>query len=246
MTRRLQWLVALLSLLSALGSGAYAYAEFDRLIASATVVVPAVSIPPYTLVTPGLLTTKEVPRPILNEDVYTSPEELAGRITTVPLAPGMLVYRAFAVDPAAFRLTDDPALEVVSFPVDPARAVGGQVRVGQWINVYRVALARPDALGQALSAEALLRERSAAAEVLAAAVPVVDVRSDRGERVTEPIADPRRSGASSANARTVPLQILTVAVPPEVARAIIALVVEERAEYALWVSLAPLAVEVSP
>ena len=38
---------------------------------------------------------------------------------------------------AAFRYTDDPALEVVSFGVDPERAVGGQVQIGHRVNVYK-------------------------------------------------------------------------------------------------------------
>ena len=247
------WLLitGIISLLAALGGGYYAYRFYYSLVTTANVVTVSVPVPPYTLLTPDMLEEKTVPRGILDEPVYRSPEELAGKVTTTALAPGQIVYRHQAVPPAAFRYTDDPTLEVVSFPVDPARAVGGQVRIGHRVNVYRVLRLKTPALpeGEAIPLAAL---KGAEAEVLAEAVPVVDVRSRSGEPAgarTAPSEIERSARPDRQQQR--PLQILAVAVDHATAEKLVELAVEEEGDYELWVTLAPLTttvavVEVSP
>ena len=83
--------------------------------------------------------------------------------------------------------------------------------------------------------------KGAEAEVLAEAVPVVDLRSGRGEPSMDYYLQgiPGQEGGSE-NTRRQPLQVITVAVPPDVAKKLVELAVEERGDYALWVTLAPI------
>ena len=71
-----------------------------------------------------------MPRPLLEEAIYANARDLIGKVAAVPLRPGMIVYKSFVVAQAQYRLVDDPSLAVVSFPVNPARAVGGQLQPG--------------------------------------------------------------------------------------------------------------------
>ncbi len=230
-----KWLfvVAVISLLAAVSMWAFAWAQYDRVVATTPIVVPAEVIEPYTIITASMLEMKNLPRPLVDEPIYVARSEVMGKIATQKLLPGQLIYRHQAVRPAEFRLVDDPALEVVSFPVDPARAVGGQVKVGQRINIYRAARGK---LPPEASAKELIHLTGAEVELLAESVQVVDVRTQKGEKAGE-------WDRSKGNARSVrPLQIITVAVSPEVAREIVRLAVEEKGNYQLWVTLSPLKV----
>jgi len=255
MSRKVRFIVALVALAVALGSGYYAWRFYDSQVSTAEVVTLTMPVAPYTLVTEDLVEMREVPRGVLAEPIYQTPEQVVGKIAVMPLVPSQLIYRHQMVSPTQFRYTNDPGLEIVSFPVEPERAVGGQLRIGHRINVYRVR--ELGALG--LQAQGLrvgnvglpaLEEggaipimaiKGAEAEVLAEAVPVVDLRSDRGEPSMDYYLQgiPGRDDAGES-ARRQPLQVITVAVPPDTAKKIIELAVEERGDYALWVTLAPL------
>lgn len=246
MKRQDKWflVVGLLSLLAALGGGLYAYRFYDSLVTTARAVTVTGPVPPYTPLTPDLLVARDVPRGILQEPIYRTAEELVGRVTTVALRPGQLIYRHQAVGPVAFRYTDDPSLEVVSFPVDPERAVGGQIQIGHQVNVYRVRKAsrssgapRPSAASETVVVP--VEGRGAQAELLAEGIPVVDVRAKQGEPANRAAA-PSQIEQSARPESNKPLQILTVAVDHETALSLVELAVEEQGEYEIWVSLAPL------
>ncbi len=234
------FLIGVVSLAAAVAAWWYANQQFDRLVLTMTVVVPAQAIPPYTLIGPDMLTTKDVPRTLASEPIYTEAAQVAGKISTVPLAPGMLLYQAFAVPPEQFRLVSDPSLEVVAFPVSPSAAVGGEVRAGQRINIYRAVVdpSRFTALAQAqqglLDPVNLLAASAAAVETLAGDVLVVAVQSGQGQRLVN-------AGSDGSGTQPQPLQIITVAVSPATAAKIVQLVAEGKASVELWVSLAPLA-----
>ena len=188
MIRRIwMFLVAGVALVTALGAAWVAESQYETLIATTELVVPAVDIPPYTLVAPALLTTRSVPAPLANEPVYHTAADVAGKIARVPLAAGRLIYADQAVSPARFRYTDDERLEVLSFPVAPEQAVGGQIKAGMRINLYRVALPNGSlALPGNLNAVAPLTPTprptapAVRVELLAGSVPVVDVRASGG------------------------------------------------------------------
>lgn len=254
-TRIVTLIIGLLSLAAGAFAATYAYREYNRLVATADIVVPAAPVPPYTRITPDVLKVRQVPRPLLQEPVYQTAEQLVGKISTVPLIPDEPVYLAYAVSLAQFRLSSDPQLEVVSFPVDPAQAVGGQVRAGSRINIYRAAVRRPSeaaASSTPVGFGELSRAVSttlSAVEVLASYVQVVDVRGGRGEPVralgttgdpaTATTNDSARTSSTGQTQQQVPLQIVTVAVPPEVAGKIVGLAAEQKAGVQLWVSLTP-------
>ena len=233
------WLlvVGALSLLAAGGGGLYAYRFYDALVTTATAVTVAAPVPPYTVLTEAMLVERDVPRGILEEPIYRTAEELVGRVTTTNLSPDQLIYRHQVVAPPAFRYTDDPALEVVSFGVDPERAVGGQVQIGHKVNVYRAkktsgGTATPHA-GTATDPDA----EDVGAELLAQAIAVVDVRARQGEPANR-VTAPSQIEQGARPETTKPLQILTVAVDPETARDLVDLAVD--GEYEIWVSLSPL------
>jgi len=231
------WPVVLLIFALLVGGGVFAYASrsFDRLVATRPLVVAAVPLPPYTIVTEDMLIVRELPRVLEAEPIYLEPAEVVGRITTGPIPAGALLYRAQVVAPAQFRLA--PAeLEVVSIPVDPARAVGGQIEIGHVVNIYRVALER-NTLGENSLPE-LLEGKGAAAELLVTA-PVVDVRDSRGLPTNEQQAASQIEREGQVTAENRPLQIVTLAVPPELVQPVVELAVEQSSsEYELWLSLA--------
>ena len=137
------FLLALVSLLAGATTMVYASKRAESLLVSRLLVVPAAHIPSYTVIRPEMLAKKEFPRTLADEPLYAREEELVGKITTVPLQPGQLVYHSQAVPLSTFRWTSDPALEVLSFPVDPARSVAGQIQIGHRVTIYRLVSVRP-------------------------------------------------------------------------------------------------------
>jgi len=228
--RKATLVISSLAFLAAVVVGWAAYQWFDAMVISRPIVVAKETIPPYTLVTADLLTVRDLPAPLADEDIYTEPGEVIGQLTTTFIPAGALIYRPYAVPPAAFRYVDDPALEVLSFPVDPNKAVGGQVRIGQRVNVWRIVRGQP----QGLSATAALSTSLAASELLLPDVLVVDVRSSRGE----PVGQPAGESQAQRGSQTVPLTILTVALPVSDTHKLTTLMGEVHLNADLWVSLA--------
>lgn len=244
MSRRTQIIIGVIALVAAAGTGLLLYANFNRMVTTAQVVTPAKVIPAGALIEESLLGVREVPRPLLNEDIYVRREELVGKVAVVPLRPGMVVYRSFAVPLKEYRLVDDPAYTVVSFPVDPARAVGGQIQPGHRVDIWQLAASPPNTSGELAE---IMGTGWATATVLARNVLVVDVRSSAGQAVARsPQAVPgqvQQDRGQQSPASGGMLQILTVAVPPDVAREILTLVAKQQARsggVAIWVSLSPM------
>lgn len=239
MSRKAQIIIAVITAVIGIAVLIVARTTFGRMVTTATIVTPAVDIPAGALISPEMLEEREVPRPLLEEDIYVRSSDLVGQVAVVHLAPGMVVYRPFAVSQDEFRLTDDPTLAVVSFPIDPSRGVGGQLQSGHHIDIWRLVGVRPSS---AVTLTEMAATDWSTATLLVEAATVVDVRAQSGQAVARsPQALPgyvdedgqRRSSSGS-------LQIVTVAVPPDVARDILALVAEEQAGAELWVSLSPL------
>lgn len=227
-------------MVAAAAIGLYARARFERLVATRQIPVAAEDIPPYTLISEEMVTLREMPKTLQFEPIHLSRETLLGKMSTIPIPRGALFYEEFAVPPSEFRYVEDEYLEIISFPVDPAKAVGGQVRPFQRINVYRIARGMID---HGAPPEAVIAQAGAAVEVLAEDVLVVDVRSTRGEPAgVSPEGNPSQLERQAATGTQVlPLSILTVAVEPQVAGEITRLMGETQGQYDLWVSLAPLA-----
>lgn len=252
MKSRLALGIALISFLIALGVGWFAESQYQQLVATTELVVPVVEIPPYTVVVPQMFKVRAFPAPMADESVYQSLEQVAGKISTITLRPDQLVYRNQLVSLREFRYSEDERLEVISFPIKPEQAVGGQVKLGQRINIYRLVLqAAPNqAVIGSPDPKVWLASPGAGIEVMQSDVLVVDVRSTQGSPIVQPPkvqsqnsgdAVLQSSDSSSSNTNR-PLTILTVAVPPEVAKDILRLAGESQiaSRYLLWVSLAPL------
>lgn len=242
MSRKTMILIALLAAVAAVVVGWYVQRTFASMVTTTEIVTPAVPIPAGALIRPDMLETKVVPKPLLEEDIYVRAQELAGRVAITPLQPGMVIYRSFVVPAKEYRLTDDPTLEVVSFPVDPAKAVGGQLQPGNRVDIWRLAAARPTATNDASE---LAAQTFATATLLVENVPVVDVRAGSGQAYArQPQAMPGDTSQDQQQTSSgLALQILTVAVPREAAEVILSLVAEQRAGMQLWVTLAPLTAE---
>ena len=236
MNRRTQLILGVVALIFAAVAGYGVYTYFERLTTTATVPVPQVPIPAGALITADLLQEREVPRMLLREPIYTTLESLAGQVAQIPLQPGLVIYQAHAVPPQEYRFVTDPTLSVVSVPVDPARAVGGQIQPGHTVDLWAL---------PALSADASPAATLTATLVLTDA-PVVDVRSSQGRAVARQAqAVPGQYTAgdeqATANSQQAPLQILTLALPVTQTETLMSwLTAEENGRAVLWTALAPL------
>jgi Flp pilus assembly protein CpaB len=236
MNRRTQMILGFAALILALGAGYGVYTYFDRLTTTATVPVPQVPIPAGALISPELLQEREVPRTLLKEPIYTALEGLVGQVAQIPLQPGLVVYRAHAVPPQDYRLVSDPALSVVSVPVDPARAVGGQVQPGHTVDIWALPKLGTDVGPTATLTATLVLEDT----------PVVDVRTSQGQAVARQAqAVPGQYTAGDeqqpSTSQQAPLQILTVALPVTETETLMGwLTAEENGRAVLWTALAPL------
>jgi len=257
-TRRWQLLVGIVALAAAVLAGQYAYTQYNQIVSTAPVAVAAAPIAPYTLVTPDMLQVRNLPRPLIAEPIYTAPDELVGKMTTQVLMPGQIIYHHQVVAPQAFRLAS-PDLEVVSLPVSVEQAVGGAIRNGSRINLYRMVTDQSLVQG-GLGVGYNGRTRNALAStetsitstqfsevmLLAENVPVVDVREKSGGPATQDTsptsgttAAGNRPQAQSSSSQRVPIQIVTLAVRHDVAQDIVRLMGESGAAVKFWLTLAP-------
>jgi len=245
MERKFLSAVVILGVVVAALSGIYAKRQFERFVITTTVVTAKVDIPSHAVIPSELLTTREVPKSFLGEPIAKTAQEVAGKVTLAPIKAGSLIYLNQLVNLSQWRLSGNPTLEIISFPISPERAVGGQIKRGNKINIYRIAIARPEmepSGGSPSPAEELLAEKGAAVELLAEDVPVVDVRAGRGEPAGEVVTTQGGvlPGGGKTEAKTVPIAILTVAVPPETAKEIMCLQGEMKVGYYLWVTFGPM------
>ena len=237
MSRKTQTMLGVLALLLALVSGVGAYWFLGTFAATTTVPVPCQIIPAGALISPALLEDREVPRTLLQEPIYTKVDDLLGKVAQVPLYPGIVVYHHYAVPLREYRFVDDPSLVVVSLPVDPARAVGGQIQPGHRVDLWQL----PQTRGQ--------REEETTtpltATLVLSDVLVVDVRANQGQAVARrPQAVPGQvqsnTSQNQSGTANVPLQILTVALPVNQTSTLMDWVAaEENGLAVLWVTLAP-------
>ncbi len=235
LNRKTQTLVGLLALLLAVLSGGAVYWFLGTFAATTRLPVPNQPIPAGALITTALLTEREVPRALRQEPIYTEASDLVGKVAQIPLAPGQVIYHQHAVPLRDYRLVDDPQLVVVSVPLSPDRAVGGQIQPGHRVDVWTLPLTRQ-------REDVVLTATLVLTDVL-----VVDVRASQGQAVArQPQAvpgqiQPQNAGAQpSSAAQGSPLQILTVALPvTHTTRLLDTLAATENGLGTLWIALAP-------
>jgi len=227
MKNRIFYLIlALLALAAAVVGAAYWRANYLAGVTLVNLPVPRANIPPYTLLDIEMFTISQFPRALIDEsggDYALTLDDLMGQITTGTLVAGLPVPGDLAVPPAEFRLAD-PALEVASIPVSPVNGVGGQVQVGELVNIYRLTR-ELEMIDSERPLEEITGEMGEA--ILVATVPVVAVLSDQG------------LPASTDPDEVLPMRILVVAAPPEVIDAVLeAVAMSEIGNELLWVTLA--------
>ncbi len=238
-TRRWQLLAGILALAAAVVAGQYAYSQYNQIVSTAPVPVAAVPIAPYMLITRDMLQLRNLPRPLMAEPIYTRPDELAGKIATQALMPGQIIYHHQAVPPQSFRLAP-PDLEVVSLPVSVEQAVGGAIRNGSRVNLYRMVTDPSLVQGGLARTQAISSTTFSDVKLLAENVPVVDVREKTGGPATQDSSpQPASSGTDSRPSQRVPIQIVTVAVRHELAQEIVRLMGEAGTAVKFWLTLAP-------
>jgi Flp pilus assembly protein CpaB len=96
--------------------------------------VPIQEIPPYTILTDKMFEMKDFPS-ALTGGYASSVNQLTGNISNSRIPAGLPVPMVMVSRSEDFRLAD-PSLEVVSIPVSLSQAVGGQVKVGDRVNIY--------------------------------------------------------------------------------------------------------------
>ncbi|MBC8507788.1 MAG: hypothetical protein H8D34_23215 [Chloroflexi bacterium] len=225
-------LLAILALGAAVAGAIYWRTNYLAGVTLVNLPVPREEIPPYTLLKAEMFTSKQFPRALIDDsggDYALTLDALAGQITTGTLAAELPIPSSLAVPPVQFRLAD-PELEVASIPISPVNGVGGQVQIGELVNIYRLMravdiLKREEVITEETISNEVTMENGEA--LLVAAVPVVAVLSDQGLPASTDVDSPR------------PMRILVVAAPPEVVEAILeAVAMSELGDELLWVTLA--------
>ena len=229
MNRSIQILVGFLSIVLALAAGIYGRNTYLKEVSTYQVPVPVRAIPPYTLLSSDLFQMREMPRTLESLPYFQTLADLTGLISTAPIPSGLPVAQANAVPAAEFRLAD-ARFEVVSIPVQPVSAVGGQVQIGQRVNLYRMVEKPRDAQADPTAKAEFTVER------IAGSVLVVDVRNSQGAQAGPDLSQP---DSGTTNDQLEQVQILTLALEPGLVQPVLDVVATAQKQGGLlWTTLA--------
>ncbi len=234
MNRIIQFLIGLIAIALALGAAFYGRNLYLMEVSTYQVPVPISAIPAYTVLNADMFQMREMPHIIESLPYCQSIQDLNGKISTVPLLAGLPVAQANAVPIVQFRLAD-AAFEVLSIPVEPVSAVGGQIRIGDRVNLYQVL---PEKIDTEKADITTNDQPTFKVELIAGSILVVDVRNAQGVAVesNQKSDDNSAIGVSPQNEQ---VQILTLAVKPEAVDVIlIAVAVSKKQGGLLWTTLA--------
>ena len=234
MNRTVQFFIGVIAVVVALGAGLYVRNLYLKEVSTYQVPVPISAIPAYAVLNADMFQMREMPRTMESLPYYQSVQNLGEKISTVPLPAGLLVAQVNAVPIAQFRLAD-AAFEVLSIPVEPVSAVGGQIRIGERVNLYQVRPEKNDPENTNISAN---DQPTLKVELIAESILVVDVRNAQGVAAesNQKSEDNSAFGGSPQNEQ---VQILTPAVKPEVVDLILnAVAVSKKQGGLLWTTLA--------
>ncbi|NMB68522.1 MAG: hypothetical protein GYA20_07150 [Chloroflexi bacterium] len=228
MNRTVQFIIGVLAIGVAIAAGVYGRNAYLKEVSTYQIPVPVAEISPYTVLTSEMFALRDMPRTMENLPYYQKVEDLSDLISVSALPASLPVAQTGAVPPAQFRLAD-AAFEVVSIPVEPVSAVGGQIQIGQRVNLYQMIRQQVESnhTPQA-DAEHFTVER------IAQSVLVVDVRNAQG--VT---AGPASEEAAGSSQQVEQVQILTLALEPELVQKVLDAVASAKKQGGLlWTTLA--------
>ncbi len=237
MNRTTQFIIGLLAVVLALAAGLYGRNAYLKEVSTYQIPVPVKDIQPYTVLDASFFEMREMPRAMETLPYFQSIQDLSGKIAVMKLSAGLPIASISAVAPAQFRLAD-ATFEVVSIPVDPVSAVGGQIRIGQRVNLYQMEKAS-DANSTQSSTQ---NESEGQIEVkqIASHVLVVDVRTSQGASAGPNNAETKSNGSLSSGSQQVDqVQILTLALAPDQVQTVLDAVAAAKKEGGLlWTTLA--------
>ncbi len=236
MNRATQFIIGLVAVLIAIAAGIYGRSAYLKEVSTYQIPVPVRDIPPYTVLSENMFQMRDMPRTFATLPYDQTLAELAGQISVVKLPLGLPVAKVSAVEPAQFRLAD-AAFEVVSIPVEPVSAVGGQIRIGQRVNLYRMIAEKESGAEQAVAEPT--PEKSALVEQVESRVLVVDVRTSQGAPADPGSVNAKSSGSQASSQQMEEVQILTLALAPDQVKTVLdAVAATKKQGGLLWTTLA--------
>ena len=190
------------------------------------VVVMAQDVPVRTMITPQMLTLKQVPADARHEKAFTAIEQLDGKVTNLPLSAGeqVLSTKFFARKEdsgLAFRVP--PGRRAVSVTVNELISTGGLIVPGDFVDVIAVFAPAGAQNGQSAdpagdSAGIVLQHIEVLAVAQSLQIAPADPTGAQAVtgQVTGSRTDTRQEAVARPNART-----MTLAVTPEEAQKLI-------------------------
>lgn len=235
MNRTAQFVIGLLAVLLAIIAGVYGRNVYLKEVSTYQIPVPVADIPPYTVLNESMFQMRDMPRTMEALPYYQSLADLKGQISVMKLVFGLPVSKASAVSSNQFRLADS-AYEVVSIPVDPVSAVGGQIRIGQRVNLYQMVKESSSNSEQAGTET----DSDIQVTLIASKVLVVDVRTSQGVNAGPGNEEGKSNdGLSSGSNQVEQVQILTLALLPEQVQTVLdAVAASKKQGGLLWTTLA--------
>lgn len=236
MNRTVQFVIGVVAVVLAIAAGFYGRNVYLKEVSTYLIPVPVVAISPYTVLSESMFALRDMPRTMENLPYFQTTADLTGMISVSGLPAGLPVSKTSAVPASQFRLAD-AAFEVLSIPVEPVSAVGGQIQVGQRVNLYHMTRQEPKSKEDPNDPENAERFT---AERIAASVLVVDVRTSQG--VTAGPRSQAQEGNSSlagGSDQVEQVQILTLALDPDLVQSVLDAVASSKKQGGLlWTTLA--------
>lgn len=235
MNRTAQFVIGLLAVLLAIIAGVYGRNVYLKEVSTYQIPVPVADISPYTVLNESMFQMRDMPRTMEALPYYQSLDDLKGQISVMKLVSGLPVSKASAVSSNQFRLADS-AFEIVSIPVDPVSAVGGQIRIGQRVNLYQMVKESSSNSEQAGTET----DSDIQVTLIASKVLVVDVRTSQGVNAGPGNEEGKSNdGLSSGSKQVEQVQILTLAILPEQVQTVLdAVAASKKQGGLLWTTLA--------
>ena len=236
MNRTVQFIIGILAIGFAIAAGIYGRNAYLKEVSTYQIPVPVAEIPPYTVLTSEMFALRDMPRTMESLPYYQKVENLSGLISVSTLPADLPVAQTGAVPPAQFRLAD-AAFEVLSIPVEPVSAVGGQIQIGQRVNLYQM-IRQQAKNGQ--PEQNLVDAEHFTVERIAQSILVVDVRTAQGVTAGPASEEANgNSGMSGSSQQVEQVQILTLAIEPELVQKVLDAVASAKKQGGLlWSTLA--------